>query len=238
MIEIIKKLGHRISSGVVGGFVAGFLVGGVGGRLAMLLLRLTSGPSIIGLQSDDDFTMGTMSGATIFLVSITTMGGALLGAVYSVFREVLPEARRAQLTALFFGLVGGAAIVRPGGVDFTLVKPQVLAIFLFILLPALYGYLMSRLVDRLLARPAGKVLPWLGLALLVVPLFAVGTDVGPGILIGIVAVIALAVFAVVKLPKLRTLAGHPAVVWIGRVAMLAAAAYGAIDLVSDAVEIL
>ena len=38
--------------------MAGLLVGGVGGRVAMLLLRLTSDPRLRGLETDDGFTIG------------------------------------------------------------------------------------------------------------------------------------------------------------------------------------
>jgi hypothetical protein len=40
----------------------------VGGRLAMLLLRLTSDPVLRGVSTDDGFTIGRFSAQTIFLL--------------------------------------------------------------------------------------------------------------------------------------------------------------------------
>ena len=56
--------------GMATGGWAGFLVGGVGGRIAMFVLRLTSTDSVRGTQSDDGFTIGQLSGATVFLLSL------------------------------------------------------------------------------------------------------------------------------------------------------------------------
>ena len=52
---------RRLAVSTSAGAVAGLAIGGVGGRLAMLLLRLTSDPSLRGLPTDDDFTIGVIS---------------------------------------------------------------------------------------------------------------------------------------------------------------------------------
>jgi len=44
--------------GAASGAIAGALVGGIGGRLAMLLLRLTSPDAVTGMISDDGFEIG------------------------------------------------------------------------------------------------------------------------------------------------------------------------------------
>ncbi len=63
--------GATLASGVSAGFISGVLIGGVGGRLAMLVLRLTSDPALRGAQTDDGFTIGVFSTETLFLLGVT-----------------------------------------------------------------------------------------------------------------------------------------------------------------------
>ena len=63
--------GATLASGVSSGFITGLLIGGVGGRLAMFLLRLTSDPALRGRQTDDGFTIGVFSTETLFLLGVT-----------------------------------------------------------------------------------------------------------------------------------------------------------------------
>ena len=78
----LSRPGATLASGVSAGFVSGVLIGGVGGRLAMLLLRVTSDPSLHGLQTDDGFRIGRVSAETLFLLGVTAglgmAGGHLL----------------------------------------------------------------------------------------------------------------------------------------------------------------
>ncbi len=57
--------------------------------------------------------------------------------------------------ALFAAAVGGALLMQPGGIDFALLKPRLLAVAMFIALPALYGLSMSALADRFLSEREG-----------------------------------------------------------------------------------
>ncbi len=61
---------------VVAGIGTGAIVVGVGSRLAMLALRLTSPDSVIGRQSDDDFTIGefTLGGSYNLLLLGAAVG--------------------------------------------------------------------------------------------------------------------------------------------------------------------
>ena len=112
-----------LSAGVVGGLVTGAVVGGIGGRLAMFVLRLTSDPSLHGAETDDGFIMGQISGATLFLLIVTSVLGVLAGVLYLAVRTWFPLRRRAALAGIFGGIVGGALLIRPGGTDFTLLDP-------------------------------------------------------------------------------------------------------------------
>lgn len=72
----------HFGAAALGGLAAGFLVGGIGGRLAMFILRVTSDDRVVGIQSDDDFTIGQISSASLFLILVTTLFGTLLAFGY------------------------------------------------------------------------------------------------------------------------------------------------------------
>lgn len=240
LMEDLKALGHRILAGALGGFACGFVIGGIGGRLAMLILRLTTGTEVAGVESDDGFIMGSFTSATMFLVGITSFGGAFIGVIYSFVREWLPERTRRVATATLLGLVGGAAIIRPGGVDFTELRPVGLAIALFILLPALFGYALSATVDRLLKRPPGRFTPWLGLVAGLFVLLATGiSGARDGLVLQVLALLLFvaAVIASRKFPWIRSLPSTPAVVWAARAVLVAGAGFGAYMLTNDIVQI-
>jgi hypothetical protein len=239
VMEDLKAVGHRVLAGALGGFACGFVIGGIGGRLAMLILRLTTGSEVVGLESDDGFTMGSFTSATMFLVGLTSFGGAFIGVIYSFVRGWLPERSRRMAVAAILGLVGGAAIIHPGGVDFTALRPLWLAIALFILLPALFGYAVSGTVDRLLERPVGRFTPWLGVAALMFGVVVVGVDSPAGILgvpLLLLVVVAIAIGAR-KFSTLRSLPSMPAVVWVARSLLIAGAAFGAFMLVKDIAQV-
>jgi hypothetical protein len=223
----------RVGAGALAGLITGLLVGGVGGRLAMFLLRLTSDDGVRGLETDDGFTIGEFSGETLFLVAITTLAGMLLALLYVAVRRWLPERARPLQMAVFFALLGGALVVDPGGVDFSLLDPLPLAVALFVALPALYGAAMAALVEWLVAHP-GRWRPSRVAALVV---FAVlGTFGLVGVLI---AIIGFGVFfAAQRWPALSRVALTPAATWVVRGLLVVVAVLSAIDLVGDTIEIL
>jgi hypothetical protein len=49
-LQDLREPGSTLGAGVSAGFFAGVLIGGVGGRLAMLALRVTSDPSLHGCR--------------------------------------------------------------------------------------------------------------------------------------------------------------------------------------------
>jgi hypothetical protein len=221
---------RRVSAGVVGGLAMGALIGGIGGRLAMFVLRLTSDPSLHGLQTDDGFTIGRFSGETLFLVLAAAALGVIGGLVYLAVRPWLPERWRAVLAAVFGGIVGGAAFIRPDSIDFTRLDPLPLAVLMFIALPAIYGVAMSLLVERLLRWNPGASSSW-GWLLGLVPLIAFGATgpLGIGLL--------LLTFGLWWLhrwiPEATTIWRSPTVVWIGRAALLAVTARSLVGLIDD-----
>jgi len=134
--------------GTAAGAIAGFVVGGIGGRLAMLLLRLTSDDIVLGLTSDDGFEIGVISAQTFALLLLTTVLGAVNGLLYAVLRTAIPGRLRLPLWTGVGALVGGSLFVHDEGVDFTLITPALLAIALFVLLPGVAAALVVLLVER------------------------------------------------------------------------------------------
>lgn len=226
---------RRLSAGVVGGLATGAVIGGIGGRLAMLVLRLTSDPSLHGLPTDDGFTIGRFSGETLFLVLATGALGILGGVVYLAVRPWLPERWRAALVGVFGGVVGGAVFIRPDGIDFTRLDPLPLAIAMFIALPAIYGVAMSLLVERLLRSNPGASGPW-GWLLGLLPLVAFGATgpIGVGLL--------LLMFGLWWLhrwvPEVAIMWRSSTAAWIGRAALVAVTMWGLVSLVDDIDQVL
>lgn len=136
---------------LIAGIPVGFIVGGIGSRLAMFLLRLTSPNSVRGVESDDGFTIGrfTTSGTYNLLQLGATVG--VIGAVaYLLVRPWLlgPPALRHVTVGLGSGAVVGSMLLHADGVDFALLKPRWFAMALFIGLPALFGVVIGVAVER------------------------------------------------------------------------------------------
>jgi hypothetical protein len=131
---------------------------------------------------DDGFEIGAFTGDTLFLVGLTAFAGAFFGAAYVTLRRWLPGSRRPAIVAVVLGTVGGAAVIEPGGVDFTLLEPRWLAVALFVALPAAFGPVLAWRVARGISwwhcrPPAGWTFAILLLP--VVPVLALGP---PGVL--------------------------------------------------------
>ncbi len=224
---------ERFGAAALGGLAAGFLVGGIGGRLAMFVLRLTSSDAVRGVDSDDGFTIGQFSSASIFLIAATTLIGALLAFGYLLVRRWLPERRRPLQAAAFFGLIGGAAVIKPDGIDFNFLDPLWLAVVFFIALPAGYGWVMATIVERLIDQPGH--LRKARVAAIIVFLL-----VGFFGLLG-VAIAAAGVLLVLlgrQFPPLATAVHHPVVTWSVRVGLVVIAMVSGVALASDVREIL
>jgi len=124
----------------------GLLVGGIGGRLAMFLLRVTSPAFVDGRISDDGFEIGrfTLSG-TYNLLGIGIGAGLVGAAVYLLVAPWLigPVWFKRFTAALGAGIVVGAMLVHADGIDFTVLEPLWLAVGLFVAIPMLFGALIG-----------------------------------------------------------------------------------------------
>ena len=136
---------------IVAGILVGVVVAGIGGRLAMLLLRLTSSDQVVGVVSDDGFTIGELTVAgTYNLLMIGAVVGIIGAAAYQWIRPWLlgPSWFRRLTLAAGAGAVVGSMLIHADGVDFVALTPTWLAITLFIALPALFGAAIGPVVDR------------------------------------------------------------------------------------------
>lgn len=135
---------------IVGGISAGVVLIGVGSRLAMLLLRVTSPDRVIGVKSDDDFVIGQFTLAGTYNLLLLGAGFGIIGAaVYLMVspRLIGPTWFRRLTTGLAAAVVVGSMLVHDDGIDFTVLKPTWLAIAVFVLLPGLFGGLVGVVVD-------------------------------------------------------------------------------------------
>jgi hypothetical protein len=222
-----------LSRGLRWGLVTGAVIGGLGGRLAMLVLRLTSDGSLHGVKTNDGFVIGRFSRETLFLVVFAAQLGAVGGLVYLLIREWLPRNWRAAAFGVLCATMVGAAIISPDGADFTLLSPLWLAIAMFVLIPAAYGAVVSVLVERSIRLGHVRQGGWRWLALLplglliVFPLFA---------LVGIV-VFAVAIYAN-RSGRAAELWRSGPVTWLGRLAVAMGFLLSGVTLVRDVSEVL
>ena len=76
------------ASGVIAaatGVAAGLVWGGFGGRIAMRVVFLTSNERVRGVTSDDGFEIGTISGASMFLLIFAAILGGMAGLASASF---------------------------------------------------------------------------------------------------------------------------------------------------------
>jgi len=169
-----REIAWKILLAVGGGAFVGAVVGGIGGRLAMLVLRLGSSESVLGAQTDDGFEIGAFTTSTVFLLTVTAGLGGATGLAYLVLRNGLPRRGRAVVWGVFLGAVSGASTLAPGSFDFSALDPKAFAVASFVALPGIAAFLIALLVDRLLElEPWSNRLLALVLALCALPLFPV-----------------------------------------------------------------
>jgi hypothetical protein len=223
-----------LSPGLLSGPLCGGLIGGVGGRLAMFILRVTSDDSLQGMKTDGDFTIGSFTGETVFLVLLTTFLGAVGGLVYVGVREWLPDRWRPILFGLLGATVGGSLVIRPDGIDFTLLEPLWLAVAMFVAIPAAYGVALSVLTERLVRSPDFRRSRWRWAAALVVLLSVL--PAGP---FGVAFLLLLGVvIAANRSGHVTRLWRSSPATWVGRVAFGLAVAVSGVFLVSDVLAVL
>jgi hypothetical protein len=226
---------RRLAVITAAGALLGLLVGGVGGRLAMMLLAALN-PDATGVISDDGFRMGQFTlRDTLGLLLVATAFGVAGAGTYALVRGLLLGPRWFQILSVAAGpaVVVGAAIVHTDGVDFKLLDPAWLAIGLFVAIPGTYAALLTVIAERWLHDGGWSLRAplWLvGLPLLLwIPLFPfLGLLVALWILRETLRQSALGTNAL----------AHPALPWVGRFGLFAVFVQALIDLGTDVAELL
>ncbi len=218
VLELTGML-RRLAATTWAGAILGLVVGGLGGRLAMLLLARLN-PAATLVVSDDGFRMGRLTTTgTLNLLVIGTALGVLGGGIYFVLRGLRIGPRWFQVLSLAVGsgVAVASLIVHQDGVDFTLLDPPLLAISLFVAIPVLYVALLTVVAEHWL-RTDGRASRWpwwivLAPLVLWLPLLPVAL-LG---LAGIVVVVAARQF-----PAGRRVLGFPglkSIAWVGLAAL-------------------
>jgi hypothetical protein len=137
------------------GAIVGLVIGGIGGRLVMLVIRLQSDESVNGLLTDDGFRVGVFTTATGFLLTVAAGLGGLTGGLYLLLRGALPRRGRAIVWGVVLGLATGADILNPDTFDFNALDSKPFIVASFVLLPTLAALVIALAIERLLT-----VEPW------------------------------------------------------------------------------
>lgn len=228
---IREEIFERLRVLVVAGTIVGVLVAGIGSRLAMLVLRLTSPDTVLGVTSDDGFEIGRFTlGGTYNLMGLGAFVGIIGAAAYRAVAPWLlgPRWVRRVTVAAGSGAVVGSILISADGVDFNLLKPTWLAISLFIALPALFGATIAIAVDEVAARRDIGPQGWRRMSLPVVLVAASPVSLVIVVLSGVV----LAVW--VPLRRTFDIANVPLALGIAvRAIWLAVALWGLTSLVGD-----
>jgi hypothetical protein len=223
---------RRLAVASLAGAIVGFLVGGVGGRLAMSLLAGLNAEDA-GTVSDDGFTMGQVTlGGTLNLLLVGTVLGILGGGIYLSVRDlrVGPTWFRSASVAVGVTVVIGAFLVHSDGVDFTLLGPTYAAIGLILAIPLVYALALPPLTDKWLSSESRLMKTTNRLVLVpLVPWVFPLTPVAVVLVLGWMAVRAI------RAPQgSRTAALLP---WLGRLALTIVFALGLVGLVQTIREI-
>jgi len=227
--DTLVRYVRGIAIAIVGGVVAGPLVLGLGGRLAMRLTAATSDDRVQGTLTEAEETVGeiTLGGTIGLVIFVGVFGGLMGGFLYMLIRRWLRgPAWRAGGVVGVLGLAafGRLAALDPESVDFELLSPRWLAVLLFVVLAPLFGIVLAALIERLdrsyptlAARPGAIAAHIPLLLLLLAPPFALAVALG-----GVVAVYA---------PRIRPLARTWQSVGVERSGQALLAAVAALGLV-------
>ena len=137
--------------GILGGIAAGFLVGGIAGRLIMRILAMVNEEKA-GVMTENGNITGeiTASGTLGLIIFVGLISGVIGGLVFVMIRRWLPGG--GLLKGVVFGLIllcfFGSILFDPDNIDFALFGPRQLSVGLFALLFPLYGVVASLFVER------------------------------------------------------------------------------------------
>lgn len=184
---------REVSVAAIAGGLAGMLVGGLGGRVAMRVSGAMSDPSMVGgAVTNNGNVLGeiTLQGTFALVIFTGLIPGIAAGLVYAAVRPWLRPLGR--WAGLVFGLallaVLGPLLLEPFNVDFRKFGSPQLNVIMFALLFPLFGIAHQALTGaaerRVAAAPGWNALDFAGLAgagliLILVVTASIGALLGP-----------------------------------------------------------
>jgi hypothetical protein len=250
---------REIAIGGLAGLIAGLLVYGVGGRLFMRIAALVD-PVANGLTTSSGNRIGeiTLGGTAGFVVAIGLLFGVAAGTIWVVVRPWLPGGSVAR--ALGFGIVMASIspffVLRPGEQDFRILQPAVSIVAMLVVLAALAGVVVGLVDERLRrrlppavpdgARPDAAYLVLTAIGALFLPFvlggfFSADSDTFRApVAVGLALVVVGLATVASWVARVRTGSDRrsPALVVVGRSALLIAIGLGIIRLGTDISAIL
>jgi hypothetical protein len=220
-----RAVGRHIGAASLAGIVAGMLVSGVLGRVAMRVVALTSAPELIGVETSNgnrvgDITVGGTAALAVFVGIVAGLAGGVL------YASAEPWLRPRRWKGVLFGaalLAGlGFAVLDPTNFDFKRFGFAPLNVAMFAAMFVAFGAVLAWLFDRIHGAlggigPAASALRLVaGLTVVAAAALSTATFVSFG---GLDALVPSALFAVVVLIP-------PIVRWRGLPRSVAYAAFG------------
>ena len=152
--ETARRFAWYAALALAAGVIAGVLVIGAGGRLAMRLLAVTAGDAAQGRITEADQIVGeiTADGTIGFVIFNGIFGGIVFSGPYLILRRFLPPG---PLGGAAYGLgllvVLGTTLdpLRPENPDFDIVGPGWAAVVVFSALAVAFGVALSAVMARL-----------------------------------------------------------------------------------------
>lgn len=132
--------------------VAGGIVGGVGGRIAMRVTGFVAGPPLVGITTTNGNRVGDITvGGTIGVLLVGIALGVLGGLVYATVEPWLRRFRPWQGVAfgVFLLVAAGIAVLDPVNSDFSRFGSAPLNVAMFAALFLLFGIVIAWVFDRL-----------------------------------------------------------------------------------------
>lgn len=236
-VGFVDRMMEELRVLVVAGVPFGVLVVGVGSRVAMLVLRLTSPDTVIGVRSDDDFVIGRFTlGGSYNLLMLGAAVGIVGAGVYRLVAPWLigPMWFRRVTTAMGSAAVVGSILVHADGVDYRLLKPTWLAIALFVALPGVFGGFVGPVVDRVADRASWTRTGRRVWALPVICLVPFPLATLPLLFVVVAMTFMMAINEAAPVDRLRTWRPYGLIV---RALWLGIAVFGLVVLIEDIIEI-
>jgi hypothetical protein len=141
---LVDRVLRPVTAAVATGLLVGGVIGGIGGRLVMRLLAVTSDDSLRGALTTDDEVVGevTLGGTVFFVYFMALVGAVVLGMAYLIAREVMPHDLRVRAIAwaVLMWCVGATVVFDADSFDFTDLGPAWLAVSLFSVLFLVAGW--------------------------------------------------------------------------------------------------